>query len=345
MFATLLAILVVGCGNRFDKDNDDERGPQTNPAVAPAAQLSFANGEAVLTLDAPTQKRMGIEVATLSATVTRAQEGVPAVVLSAQDLATFRNGYLAIQAQIEKDGVDIGVAQKEYDRLRTLFADNQNASEKAMQAAEGTLRSLEADERTAEQQLSLQRSMAAQQWGNVMAGWAVTGSPELGRILGQEEALVEVTLPFDQRYTAPAFITVEIPGRAAAKAMLISTFPRVDPRVQGRSFLYAAPARADFTPGVNLVAQLAVGNAMRGVIVPMSAVVWSEGMAWTYVQTADNKFSRRTVTTDVPVDNGYFLSAGFAAGNKVVTRGAQSLLSEESVLQGYGSGGEDEDEK
>jgi hypothetical protein len=70
--------------------------------------------------------------------------------------------------------------------------------------------------------------------------------------------------------------------------------------------------------------------------------VWSEGKAWAYVQTAPNQFSRRELATDAPVDNGYFASAGFAAGTKVVSRGAQTLLSEESVLEGYGGGETDE---
>jgi hypothetical protein len=331
----------AGCGAHFDED--DDRRPQANPAVAPAVQLSFENGEAVLTLDQQTQARMGIGVATLTATLTRAEEAVPAVVLSAQELATFRNSYLMIQAQIEKDRVDMDVAEKEYDRLKTLFDENRNVSEKALQAAEGTVRSLEADEHTAEQQLGLQRSVAAQQWGSVVAGWAVNGSPELDRVLAAEEALMQVTLPFDQKYAVPATIAVEVPGRAPARATLISSFPRVDPRIQGRDFLYSSPAQPDFTPGVNLLAHLAVGSAMRGVIMPTSAVVWSEGKAWTYVQTAANRVSRREVSTEVPVDDGYFLSAGFSAGNKVVSRGAQSLLSEESVLQGYGGGGGDED--
>jgi hypothetical protein len=81
---------------------------------------------------------------------------------------------------------------------------------------------------------------------------------------------------------------------------------------------------------------------MRGVIIPASAVVWSEGKAWTYLQPAPNQFSRRELATDIPVNEGYFVGSGFSAGSKVVKRGAQSLFSEESVLQGYGGGASDE---
>jgi len=84
-----------------------------------------------------------------------------------------------------------------------LFDNNQNISEKALQSAEGSLRTLEWDERTAEQQLNLQASVTEQQWGNVVAKWAMHGSPELERVLGMRETLLQVTLPFEQSITHP----------------------------------------------------------------------------------------------------------------------------------------------
>ena len=340
----LLTLTFLGaCQNPFVTDEKEEkRASGTSPATPPPAKISFENEQAILTLDQQTQSRMGIEFATLIASVTRPQVAVPAMVLPVQDLATFRNGYIATQSQVEKDRIDTDVARKEYSRLKMLFDNNQNISEKALQSSEGSLRSLETDERAAQQQLNLQASVSEQQWGSVVAKWAMDGSPELERVLGMREILLQVTLPFEQNYNAPRTISVEIPGRTRSEATLISPFPRVDPRIQGRSFLYAAPGQPDLTPGVNLLAHLAVGNPMRGVIIPASAVVWSEGKAWTYLQPAPNQFSRRELATDVPVNEGYFVSSGFTAGSKVVRRGAQSLFSEESVLQGYGGGASDE---
>jgi hypothetical protein len=263
--------------------------------------------------------------------------------LSVQDLAAFRNGYVAALSQIEKNRVDIEVARKQYARVKTLFESDQNISAKALESAEGNLRALETEQHAAEQQLQLQGSVAEQQWGGVVAKWAVDGSPELDRILGMREVLIQVTLPFDRNYAAPKTILVEVPGRNRAEAGLISAFPRVDPRIQGRSYLYSAAVQPDFTPGVNLVSHLAVGDSTRGVVVPSSAVVWSEGKAWAYLQTSARQFSRREVPTELPVDAGYFVRTGFSAANKVVTRGAQSLLSEEALLEGYGGGGDSDD--
>ena len=333
---TLLTLTFMGgCKNRLDKD-DENRQAQAKKSPA---QISTENGQTVLTLDSPTQNRLGLEVATLAATVTRAQATCPAVVVSIQDLAASRNGYIASQTQVQKAHVAPEVARKEYTRLKTLFEENQNISEKSLQTAEATLRANEADERAGEQQLTLQESVARQEWGSAVAKWTVEGSPELQRILDQCEMLVQVTMPSGDTYGAPKTISLEIPGRARTQAAFVSTFPRVDPRIQGRSFLYLAHAQSSLTPGVNLLAHLSVGRPMKGLIVPTSAVVWSEGKAWVYQQTAADHFTRRAVPTDIPVEKGFFVAEGFSPGDKLVTRGAQALLSEELLLHGQ-SGGE-----
>lgn len=337
--AALLTLAFLGaCQNRLDKDDEDR---QAQPKKGPT-QISVENGRTVLILDSPTQNRLGLEVTTLTATLTRAQVTFPAVVLSAQDLATFRNAYVATQAQLQKSRVEADVARKEYTRLKTLFEQSQNISEKSLQSAEGALRANEADVRAGEQQLNLQESVVRQEWGSVVANWAVENSPELQRIFDQHEALVQMTLPSDATFGAPKTISLEMPGATRTEASLVSTFPRVDPRIQGRSFLYIALAHLGLTPGVNLLAHVSVGSPMKGLIVPTSAVVWSEGQAWTYQETASERFTRRAVPTDVPVEKGFFVTQRFSSGDKVVTQGAQALLSEEMLLRGQGGGDTDE---
>jgi hypothetical protein len=171
----------------------------------------------------------------------------------------------------------------------------------------------------------------------------VKGSPELRRILDQSEVLVQMTMLPGLTYEAPKTISLEILGGTRTQASLVSTFPRVDPRIQGRSFLYVAHARPGLTPGVNLLAHLSIGNPMKGQIVPTSAVVWSEGKAWVYQQTAADRFARRAVPTDIPLERGFFVAEGFSPGDKLVVQGAQALLSEELLLHGQGGGETDVD--
>jgi len=336
--ALVTLTLLGGCQNRVDKDDEH---PETQAKKGPA-QITVENGQTLITLETSTQTRLGLTVATVASTITRAQATFPAVVLSSQDLATFRNVYVVSQAQLQKAHVQADVAGKEYTRLKTLFGENQNISEKSLQSAEGTLQSDEVDVRAGEQQLSLQESGVQQEWGDVVTKWATEGSAQFQRVLDQRELLVQMTIPSGTSFGAPNRISLEIPGGSRTQASFVSPFPRVDPRIQGRSFLYLAPAQPGLSPGLNLVAHLSVGSQLRGIVIPTSAVVWSEGKAWVYAQVSSDGFTRRPVPTDVPVENGFFVGKGFSTGDKVVISGAQALLSEEMMLHGQGGGDSDE---
>ena len=96
------------------------RSREAPRAKQPPAQITVENGQTLITLDAATQQRLGFTVATLTSTVTRAQAAFPAVVLSVQELATFRNTYVAAQAQLQKARIQAGVDGKEYERLKAL---------------------------------------------------------------------------------------------------------------------------------------------------------------------------------------------------------------------------------
>ena len=341
---TFLIILLMlnflgACGHRADADDTDRK----DQAKKGPAQVSVEDGQTVLTLDTATQSRLGLEVVTLAPSVGRQQLTSPAVVLSVQDLATSRNSYVAMRAQVQKSRVAEDVARKEYTRLKTLFEANKNVSEKSLQSAQGAVETNEAEVRAEEQQLNLQESVLQQEWGSVAAKWTVEGSPELQRILDQREVLVQMTMPSGVTFGAPRTVSLEITGGTRTKASLISAFPKVDPRIQGRSSLYLAQAQPGLAPGANLVAHLSVGSEMRGLIVPDSAVVWSEGKAWIYEQTDSNRFTRRAVAIDIPVEKGFFVTQGFSPGERVVSRGAQALLSEELLSGGRPGGGSDED--
>jgi hypothetical protein len=249
----LLTLTFLGaCQNGSDKDDADrqaqaKKGPPQGPA-----QVSVENGRTVLTLDTPTQIRLGLEVGTLTATVTRTQVTSPAVVLPVQDLAAFRNSYIGTQTQLQKLHVELDVTRKEYTRLKALFEQDHNVSEKSLQSAGGALKTNEADERAGEQQLNLQESMVRQEWGGVASKWALEDSTEFQRILDQRDVFVQVTMQADATFGVPKTISLEIPGTTRIGSRFVSPFPRVDPRIQGRSFLYVAPAHLGLTPGVNL---------------------------------------------------------------------------------------------
>lgn len=81
---------------------------------------------------------------------------------------------------------------------------------------------------------------------------------------------------------------------------------------------------------------------IAGVIVPNSAIVVFAGQTWCFVETAHEKFERRAVSLDLPLDDGYLVKAGFTPGTRVVVRGASLLLSREA---GPGEDDDDDSEK
>jgi hypothetical protein len=337
----LAGAFLQGCTARGDKDDEDQ-ARKTGGAAAPAG-ITVQNGRIILTLDAPSQKRLGLGTVALSESYVRLQLSVPAVVLSAQDLTNLCNGYVSAQAQLQKTQANLGVATKEYRRLKNLYQDNQNASAKALEAAEGTMQGDKADENAAQQQLDLQASLVRQQWGTAVAGWVSGNTAALERVLAQRDMLVQVTIPPDNTVSPPPAISLDVAGGQHLPASFVSAFPRVDPRIQGHAFLYITAARSGVIPGMNLIAHLATGKPMRGFVVPESAVVWSEGQAWIYRQFAANQFSRFVAATDTPVQKGFLVTKGLSEGDRVVVRGAQALLSEELLLQGQGASAPDTD--
>jgi hypothetical protein len=235
---------------------------------------------------------------------------------------------VAAQTGLEKAEASVQVMQQESDRLKTLYEDNQNASQRALQSAQGSLRSGEADVRAAQQELALQAAALRQSWGSVIAKWIVDDPPPLDRVFNQQDFLVQVTAPAGA-VLAPPDISLELPGARYTQAKLISPFPRVDPRLQGVSSLYLAQNQLGLAPGLNLTARLSVGRPRRGVIVPQQAIVWWQGTAWVYQQTTPGHFVRRMVPSEMALRNGVFVSEGLSPGDQIVTSGAQVLLSEE----------------
>ena len=68
--------------------------------------------------------------------------------------------------------------------------------------------------------------------------------------------------------------------------------------------------------------------AAMGDKIPKDAVVWWEGKPWVFVETAPLRF-RKTALAIENFEGGFYVARGIPAGSRVVTRGAQVLLSEE----------------
>jgi multidrug efflux system membrane fusion protein len=288
-------------------------------------------GPTAIRLDPSTQARLGIQTSRLDAVREQSQMTLPAVVLPVQALIGLIAAYQTAAAQLEKAQITARVSEREHARLEKLYNNQGNASAKAMESAAGIYHGDEVDVHMARENLALAAASVRQNWGDVVAGWVTRGSNTLHRVLRRQDVLLEMTLPPGEPFQAPAAVEFDLPAGGRASAELISAIPQVDPRVQGVGFLYVTRARPGLAPGFNLVAHFGVGALATGVVVPSSAVVWWRGKAWAYVMTPAGTFARRVVPTGVPEPGGWFVTSGFAPGDRVVTRDAEQLLAIEST--------------
>jgi hypothetical protein len=105
--------------------------------------------------------------------------------------------------------------------------------------------------------------------------------------------------------------------------------------MQGQAFLLLVKARPPRLSTGLMVSILfeEPGEPLHGIVLAREAVSRAAGAAWTYVQLAEEAFVRRQVALDRLLSNGWFVTSGLATNDRVVVRGAQTLLSEELKTQ------------
>jgi hypothetical protein len=102
-----------------------------------------------------------------------------------------------------------------------------------------------------------------------------------------------------------------------------------DASVPGRSF-FAQLVGSDAGEGERLQVWAPIGKPVSGVAIPASAAVMSEGKFWCYVEKKPGTFTRIEIDTARPTSDGYFVTDGVVAGDRVVTAAAGQLLAKES---------------
>ncbi len=328
-----------------------------------ASLPSVIGGDRVITLDQESQIKSGIIQEPLKQVSHREEVRAYGTVMDLQTLVGLRknlidlrkslvdaqNNYAAAKGQVKKTAASLVASRKQYERLKALYEDNRNVSDKALQAGEAAFRTDEANVfaaqealqaarksvRAAEEALSVLRDAARQQWGNVLTKRLYKASPAFDRLVRQEDVLLQITLPSGAILSSvPETAWVRTATGTRVSMFPISPSPRTDPRIQGLSFFCLASAQeTKLLPGMNVFAYLPVGKETLGFLVPSSAVLWWQGKAWVYVQRNADRFTRRELPADVPTENGYFVHQGFTSGETIVVRGGQLLLSEELKSQ------------
>src|SRR5262249_13137875 len=156
----------------------------------------------------------------------------------------------------------------------------------------------------------------------------VEESPAIKALIERQSFLLQITLPPGVILSdPPATASIEIGKAARRQVTFVSPATRIDPKIQGLSFFYAASAASGVLPVMNVLACLPSGKSIEGGAVPASAVVWWQGRAWVYRRTGREAFTRLAIATDLPAPDGGYIANDVAKDAEIVTHGAQLLLS------------------
>ncbi|HEY6168271.1 MAG TPA: hypothetical protein VI454_09550, partial [Verrucomicrobiae bacterium] len=232
----------------------------------------------------------------------------------------------ALVAEIQTAEAAVAATQKEFERVKRLHEQGENASARAVEMAEAAFRR----DRVAVDAVRL-RLMAA--WGEGVASHQ--DLPAAVRSLAKlDAALLRVDLPAGESIkSAPTAVRVATLTTDAPliEAKLLGPATSVDPQAQGQGFLaLVKPNPQRLAPGAAVTAWLSLsGEPIKGVLVPRAAVLRSDGRTWVYVQAGEDTFTRREIFLERPTDVGWLVTRGLAPNNTVVVTGGQALLSEE----------------
>lgn len=246
-------------------------------------------------------------------------------------------------------------AQSSYEHKKALNIQNKAVSDRAVEEARAAVQSQEAHLEAARRIVALMEaaqnpSDRADQTFELripLAGEVVDIPMRPGESVEPGQLLLRVASfnPLIARVELPVGVVFD-PSATSAIVELIGTEKKVPGRrvglgasldlaAHGTALLYRiSNAEGAFRPGAPVVARVpAPGHEQEGVLIPRAAVVRLFGRMWVYVADADGTFIRRLLNDGEWLDDSCFIKEGFSPGERVVTAGAQVLLSRELKTQ------------
>jgi hypothetical protein len=239
-----------------------------------------------------------------------------------------------------------GVSRSELDSARTQMIESRTQQETAQAAVKGWQQALDAIVGRGAEEKTWTQSLTAPSAGAVEPGGLVV------RLVNFRVALVRLEIPPEALADGPPpsvdlFNQAPVPaalegasnrpdpaGTAAlVAARLVGPAPQVEVASQYAAYWYEANlgSKAGWRPGLFVKAFVKVPGAAaeRAVSVPESSLLYHDGRALVYVRLSPGRFERREVRVLGREAGRWVLSEGVSAGEPVVSRRPQVLLSEE----------------
>lgn len=304
------------------------------PETQHVQRVQTVNGETVVVVAPDMQRASGINAVPLAQATFQAERTAYATVIDLQPLFDLGNRLAAARADRDSARAQVADSQAQVERAQVLYQDDRNVSEKSVQDARAVAQSDQAKLHAAEAAKSGVEASLRQQFGETLANAAATPTSSLFRQLSHGLAtIVRITLPAGDNVSVPARLAIDDQNGQRIAARKLSAAAQIDPAVQGASYFYLAEHA--FPVGTRTIAHLVLqGQNTAGLLIPDSAIVWYGGQRWVYIRTAADRFTRRLFPAAFATNEGIIATSGFHAGDDIVMRGAQLLLSEEQRPQG-----------
>ena len=264
---------------------------------------------------------LGIKTAALEKYQLQPQISTSGAVLSPAPL-------LELYRQIESARVAADFSQKNLIRAEALFASGELVAGKDVQAA----RALQAQDAA---KITGLEDRVILEWGTHFSKLDAAARAELvAKILLGHVSIIRLSLPQSAVLDAePLAARLHRLGqeKTAFTCRLILRAPSADPAFQAQAFLTIYETEnAALVPGIALAGVLELGGpAPAGWRVPEAAVLSYLGKNWIYQNTSQDNFERVEISTNQPIEGGFFVAKEGLAEGEVVIVGAQALLSQE----------------
>ncbi|MFP5209651.1 MAG: efflux RND transporter periplasmic adaptor subunit [Acidobacteriota bacterium] len=277
--------------------------------------------------------------------------------LAGTDQLTLADRLSTIQADVLTDSASLAASTAEYQRLKTLNAEDKNASDRAVQEAEVRMQGDQARLEAARKSATLLQSalhgtgkisfvipLIAEDGGQIsevlaQPGEIVEAGQPVFKISRFTILIARLNVPLSQPAALPikgAVISVAGKEHDTIPATFVAEAPTVQPEYQSEALLFRVMSRTGtLRPGqaVEGWIQTRDGSPHSGVLIPAAAVVRYQGRSWVYVQVTDTDFARKPIALSEPGSCGWFATTGFRPDDRIVVVGAQTLLSEEMKSQ------------
>lgn len=293
--------------------------------------VALAQSAPVLSVQwtAAQQASSGVHVQHLAAGVFHPVRDATASVLDPAPLLRMQAAVATASARLEAAQTRQTLAQLRARRDEGLYTHGQNVALAQVQQSQAAADAARADVMVAQATLRAARATLRANVGAALDTRLARDATLRRSIADGRDEVVDLTLPPGMRLGSAARVRLHTPDGGVLPLAIVGPAASASRALQGMRYVGIARATDALMPGLQLRADVTSGTAQHGVLVPSSAVVWSNGRALVFIAgeasaSGARTFQARPTSTASPLPGGY-LQPGWDAVD-VVTQGAGLLL-------------------